>query len=63
MLRRYMPVPGYDPEDIDEQLEARLNDEEIEDRLTDSELESYRNGDANLIDFLDEDEIEQVLDR
>ncbi|WP_440764100.1 hypothetical protein [Natronorubrum sp. DTA7] len=58
-----MPIPGYDPEDIDEQLESRLDDEEIEDRLSDSELEAYRNGDANLMDFLDEDEIGGILDR
>ena len=58
-----MPIPGYDPEDIDEQLESRLDDEELENRLTDSELESYRDGDANLIDFLDGDEIEGILDR
>ncbi|QRV14063.1 hypothetical protein [Haloterrigena salifodinae] len=58
-----MPIPGYDPEDIDEQLEARLDDGEIERKLSDSELEAYRGGDANLIDFLDEAEIERVLER
>ena len=58
-----MPIPGYDPEDIDEQLEARLDDGEIERKLTDSELEAYRDGDANLIDFLDEAEIEGILER
>ncbi|SDJ50525.1 hypothetical protein [Natronorubrum texcoconense] len=58
-----MPIPGYDPEDIDEQLESRLDDGEIERKLTDSELEAYRDGDANLIDFLDEEEIEGILGR
>ncbi|WP_162989716.1 hypothetical protein [Natronorubrum halophilum] len=58
-----MPIPGYDPEDIDEQLESRLDDGEIERKLTDSELKAYRDGDANLIDFLDGDEIERILGR
>lgn len=58
-----MPIPGYDPEDIDEMLESRLSDNEIESKLTESELERYRAGDENLIDLLDEKEIERVHER
>ncbi|WP_436344805.1 hypothetical protein [Natronorubrum sp. FCH18a] len=58
-----MPVPGYDPEDLDDVLESRLSDDELEDRLTESELENYRAGDESLVDLLDEDEIERTLDR
>ncbi|WP_339102687.1 hypothetical protein [Haloterrigena salinisoli] len=58
-----MPIPGYDPEDIDEMLESRLGDDEIESKLTESELERYRAGDENLMDLLDEEEIERVRER
>ncbi|UHQ98990.1 hypothetical protein HYG81_24890 (plasmid) [Natrinema zhouii] len=58
-----MPIPGYDPEDIDEMLESRLGDDEIESKLTKSELGRYRAGDAILMDLLDEEEIERVRER
>ena len=58
-----MPVPGYDPDDIDDALEAHLGDEQIEDRLNDSELERYRSGDETLMELLDEGTIERILDR
>ncbi|WP_049921298.1 hypothetical protein [Halopiger djelfimassiliensis] len=53
-----MPVPGYDPEDIDDALEG----ERLEASLSESELEAYRNGDAELIDLLSEDEIRRLID-
>ncbi|WP_121820229.1 hypothetical protein [Halostella salina] len=56
-----MPVSGYDPEDIDDTLEARLGDAELRERLTDEELDAYRSEEASLVDLLDEDEIARVL--
>ncbi|TYL37743.1 hypothetical protein CV102_15505 [Natronococcus pandeyae] len=58
-----MPVPGYDPEDIDDTLESLLEDDEIEQHLSDSELEAYRNGEVDLVDLLDGDEIRHILER
>ncbi|WP_049891765.1 hypothetical protein [Natronococcus amylolyticus] len=58
-----MPVPGYDPEDIDGTLEALLEPDEIEDYLDDEQLEAYRNGGEDLVDLLEGDEIRRILDR
>jgi hypothetical protein len=58
-----VPVPGYDPDDVDEALESLLEAGEIEDRLSESELKSYRAGEEDLIDLLDGDEIHRILDR
>jgi hypothetical protein len=56
-----MPVPGYDPEDLDAQLEAAAGEDELRARMTDEEFRRYENGD-HLIDLLDEDEIDELLD-
>lgn len=56
-----MPVPGYDPEDVDDALETNLSDEQLEEYLSESERESYRAGDADLIDLLSEDEIHDLM--
>jgi hypothetical protein len=58
-----MPVPGYDPEDVDGALESLLEDDEIEQYLSESELEAYREGNEDLVDLLDGDETRQILDR
>jgi len=58
-----MPVPGYDPEDIDDALESNLREGELEEFLSDDELRSYRHGEADLVDLLDESTIERMLDR
>ena len=58
-----MPVPGYDPDDIDDVLESRLGTEQIENQLTDAELERYRAGDETLADLLDDEMIERTIDR
>lgn len=57
-----MPVPGYDPEDIDDALESNLGEGELEEYLSDDELRSYRRGEADLVDLLDESAIERALD-
>jgi hypothetical protein len=55
-----MPVSGYDPDDIDEDLAARLEDREIEEFLTDEEVERWESGES-LLDLLDEDDIDRLL--
>jgi hypothetical protein len=57
-----MPVPGYDPDDVDEMLESRLGESELRDRLSESEWESYQDGEGNLVDLIDDEEIESMLD-
>ena len=56
-----MPVPGYDPEDLDAQLEAAAGEDELRARMTDEEFRRYEEGE-HLIDRLDEDEIDELLD-
>ncbi|EMA53186.1 MULTISPECIES: hypothetical protein [Halococcus] len=56
-----MPVPGYDPDDLDSELEGKLTDEEIRDRLSDDEYERYEEGES-LVGLLDEDELDDLLD-
>ncbi|MFU8869041.1 hypothetical protein [Natronococcus sp.] len=58
-----MPIPGYDPEDVDDTLEALLEDDEIDRHLSEAELEAYRNGEETLVDLLDGDEIHRILER
>ncbi|WP_435077775.1 hypothetical protein [Halococcus sp. AFM35] len=55
-----MPVPGYDPEDLDEELEATASDGELRARMTDEEFREYENG-AHLIELLDEEDIDDLL--
>ncbi|MFC7134770.1 MULTISPECIES: hypothetical protein [Salinibaculum] len=57
-----MPVPGYDPDDVDNLLEQKLSETDVRSQLSDAELESYENGDARLVELLDEDQIDQLLD-
>lgn len=56
-----VPVPGYDPEDLDDTLENKLTRQQKRQYLTDEEWETYRQGDASLIDLLDEGEIHGLL--
>lgn len=58
-----MPVPGYDPEDLDDVLENKLTRQQKREFLTDDEWASYERGDASILDLLDDEEIEQLLDR
>ena len=57
-----MPVPGYDPDDVDNLLEQKLSETDVRSQLSDAELESYESGDARLVELLDEDQIDQLLD-
>ena len=56
-----MPVPGYDPDDVDEMLESRLGESELRDRLSEDEWQSYQDGDDALVDLLEDEEIEGLL--
>lgn len=55
-----MPVPGYDPEDIDEQLEAELTEGEVRERLSGEEFERYENGES-LFELLEGEQIDEIL--
>jgi hypothetical protein len=57
-----MPVPGYDPDDVDTLVEDRLDEAEIEAALTDDQLAAYRAGDADITALLSDDEIRRLLD-
>jgi hypothetical protein len=56
-----MPVPGYDPGDVDDMLEAHLTDQERAELLTDAERDAYERGEASLVDLLAQSEIADVL--
>ena len=55
-----MPVPGYDPEDLDNELEATASDDELRARMTDEEFREYENG-GSLVELLDEEDIDELL--
>ena len=57
-----MPVGGYDPEDLDEKLEAAMETEnaELSNWLTDEERREWERGES-LVDLLDEDDIHELL--
>ena len=57
-----MPVPGYDPSDLDAELESLLAEDEIRDHLTDEEFQQYENG-VSLTNLLNEADIEELLDK
>jgi hypothetical protein len=56
-----MVIPGYDPEDIDDALESRLEENELRERLTDEEWDAYQHREAALADMLDENEIADLV--
>jgi hypothetical protein len=55
-----MPVPGYDPADLDEELEATASEDELRARMTDEEFQRYENGE-HLVELLDEADIDELL--
>ena len=54
---------GYDPADLDDALEALLDEHEIPEYLTDDEWEAYENGDETLVDLLEGSEIKRILQK
>ena len=56
-----MAIPGYDPDDLDDDLAARLDEEQIEEYLTEEEIERLGAGES-LLDVLDEDDMDRLLE-
>lgn len=56
-----MPVSGYDPDDLDEALEALIDERDAREFLSEEEWAAYGEGE-DLVDLLDEDEIHALLD-
>ncbi|MFC6725214.1 hypothetical protein ACFQE1_12710 [Halobium palmae] len=57
-----MPVPGYDPDDVDDKLEELLAERDADEFLTEEERRRYESGER-FGDLLDEEEIRRLLDR
>lgn len=57
-----MPVPGYDPEDIEDWLQEMLSEVEASEVLNEEELEAYRNGER-LEDALSSQTITQLREK
>ncbi|WP_254543839.1 hypothetical protein [Halomarina pelagica] len=57
-----MPVPGYDPEDLDRLLLDRLGDREPADVLDEEGRRRYEAG-ADLVDVLDEATVRELLSK
>lgn len=57
-----MPVGGYDPEDLDDELSELMAaaDRDPSNWLTDEEIAAWEDGES-LVDLLDEDEIHELL--
>ena len=56
-----MPVPGYDPDDLDEELSERTTEEDLDRLLTEEERRAYENGEEGLFDLLSEEDIKAIL--
>lgn len=55
-----VPVPGYDPDDLDDVLRTRLEDPERRKRLSEEERAAYERGD-DLVEALDEETIDRIV--
>ncbi|MFC6836058.1 hypothetical protein [Halomarina ordinaria] len=55
-----MPVPGYDPEDLDRLLLDRLGEREPATLLDEAALRRYEAG-ADLVDVLDGETVRELL--
>ncbi|MFC4356496.1 hypothetical protein ACFO0N_00870 [Halobium salinum] len=56
-----MPIPGYDPDDVDDHLEGLLDGEDLDEYLSADERRRYEDGES-LGDLLDEEDIRRLLD-
>ena len=56
-----MPVPGYDPEDLDDVLRSRLEARSAADLLSAEELAAYES-DQDLLEALDGETIAAILE-
>lgn len=55
-----MAIPGYDLDDLDDNLQARIDEEDVEEYLTEEELERLAEGES-LLDLLDEDDLDRLV--
>jgi hypothetical protein len=56
-----MTLPGYDPADLDDELESRLSEEELHRYLDADERARYEAGES-IVDLLSAAEISEILD-
>jgi hypothetical protein len=56
-----MAIPGYDLDDLDGNLQARIDEEDVEEYLTEGELQRLQDG-TSLLDLLDEDDIDRLVE-
>lgn len=56
-----MPVPGYDPDDLDRYLAQRLEARDPDEFLNEDEKRRYENGES-LTDLLSDEEIRRLMD-
>jgi hypothetical protein len=55
-----MVIPGYDPDDLDEQLEDRMSESDLDRYLTPAERGRYESGES-LVELLSTEDIRDVL--
>lgn len=55
-----MAIPGYDLDDLDDNLQARIDEEDLKEYLTDEELQRLEGGES-LLDLLDEDDLDRLV--
>jgi hypothetical protein len=55
-----MAIPGYDLDDLDDNLQARIDEDHLADYLTDAEIERLQSGE-HLLDLLDDEDIDRLL--
>lgn len=57
-----MVIPGYDPRDLDDMLESRVETADVKARLTDAEWRAYRDGEESLVDLLDSETLHDLAE-
>lgn len=55
-----MPVPGYDPEDVDRLVLSRLDEDDLGTALSPEQLRRYESGE-DLVDVLSEEKIRELV--
>jgi len=62
VLRSSMVIPGYDLDDLDENLRERIDEQKLDDVLSDEDRARLESGES-LLDVLDEADIDRVTAR
>jgi hypothetical protein len=55
-----MAIPGYDLDDLDDNLAARIDEDHLADYLTDEEVERLESGES-LLALLDDKDVDRLL--